>query len=117
MPAVEYMLHNTEGDHRRQVPGFIGDRGHWYNPSNHTYVGWVSNYADFYVPNTVKVLTKDDFRLRIESMHAQNPLKKAPPGAAGGPMFAEQSIDMTIEEVRASADAWFDNFVSENAHK
>ena len=116
MAVVEYMLHNIDGDHRRQVPGFIGDRGHWYNPTDHTYIGWVSDNRDFYVPDSVITLDMDSFVNRMLAMHQASPMRKPDPEAPG-PMGMMNGIDMTTEEVRSMAENWYANFVTENANK
>jgi hypothetical protein len=112
MAVVEYMLH-ADGP-RRQVPEFIGDRGHWYNPADHTYVGWVSDSPDFYVPDTIVSLTKEAFVSRALSIHAANPLRKM-----DSPVFnpGEEPVFMTDAEVTTHAETWYDNFVTTNTGK
>jgi len=112
MAVVEYMLLN-EGDHRRHTPGFIGDRGHWYNPADHTLVGWVKDNRDFYVPDTIVTLTKEQLVQRILGMHAVNPMRVNDPNFVP----SEQNqlpASMTEAEVRALVESWYDNFVAKN---
>lgn len=116
MAVVEYMLHNIDGDHRRQVPGFIGDRGHWYNPANHTYIGWISENRDFYVPDSVKRLTKEDFVQRQLLMHQNNKMVKPDPNFPASVNMGV-GIEMTEQEVRESVEIWYDNFVNDNVNK
>jgi hypothetical protein len=110
MAVAEYMLHNREGDRRRWVPGFIGDRGHWYNPANHTYIGWIPDQRDFYVPESVHILSKSDFVTRTLNMHSANPMSKRVANEDG----SESDVTMTNEEVTALAESWFDDFVTKN---
>lgn len=111
MPVVEYMQHK-EG-HRRLVPEYILDRGHWYNPADHTFVGWVEENPDYYVPELVQ-LDKAAFVARLLEIHADNPLRQTddtqllisetPPPA------------LTTEEVTALGESWYDAFVSKNTN-
>lgn len=110
MAVAEYMLTNNEGDHRRFVPGFIGDRGHWYNPVDHTFIGWISDNRDFYVPDTIVYLDKAAFVARILGMHAANPMRKMSPNPA------VQGDIMTEAEVTTMAEEWYDAFVEKNAN-
>lgn len=110
MAVVEYMLH-AQG-HTKQVPDFIGDRGHWYNPIDYTFVGWVSDKPDFYVPDTLVRLTKDAFLARTLAIHAVTPYKKN----VNASLPTEQ-IAMTVEEVTAWAGGWYDAFVLANTEK
>lgn len=107
MPVAEYMLHK-EG-HRRLVPEFIDDRGHWYNPVNHTYVGWIEENPDHYVPDTIVYLTKEQFVTRILGIHMVNPLlgSNDETGPNGDPL--------TNEQVQTLASDWYDAFVAKNS--
>jgi hypothetical protein len=112
MPVVEYMNHIYDGDHRRHIPGFIHDRGHWYNPSDETFVGWTRTKTNYYVPKTLKQLTKEDFVQRCLSMHNVEPIvvmqeTEDRPGGVFVPLQTE-------EEVRAFAENWYDEFVTRN---
>lgn len=114
MAVVEYMHHVYDGDHRRHIPGFIHDRGHWYNPIDHSWVGWTKTNPDFYVPDTLISLTREDFVQRCIRVHAVQPIMVAAPGSEGvGPMG--NMIPLTNDaEVRAYAEEWYDQFVARN---
>jgi hypothetical protein len=111
MAVVEYMLHVYDGDHRRHIPGFIGDRGHWYHPGNHTWVGWTKTNPDFYVPDTLVVLSKQDLADRCWAIHQIEPISVYNP-ANPGP--ENRIILQTEAEVRAHAEQWYDEFVARN---
>jgi hypothetical protein len=106
MPVAEYKLHK-EG-HRRLVPEFIDDRGHWHNPVNHTYVGWIEENPDHYVPDTIVYLTKEEFVTRALVIHANNPFRNSTE------MTFEDGDPLTTEQVTAMAETWYDNFVTKN---
>jgi hypothetical protein len=107
MPVAEYMLHK-EG-HRRLVPEFIDDRGHWYNPVNHTYVGWIEENPDHYVPDTIVYLTKEQFVTRILGIHAVSPLR------ASNDETGPNGEPLTNEQVQTLASDWYDAFVAKNS--
>lgn len=108
MAVAEYMLvMNSNG--RMEIPGFIGDRGHWYNPADNTYIGWIDDTREFYVPDTIVTLTKEELVQRQLTMHATTPMIK-PDGEPGA-----DPVQMTDEEVRASVEAWYDSFVEKNS--
>jgi len=108
MAVAEYMMHLSNGGHRKEVPGFIGDRGHHFNPIDNTFVGWIEDERDYYVPDTIVILTKEDFIARQLAIHAVYPMMKD----IGNP--EEEPVPMTEEEVRVASGAWYDEFVAKN---
>lgn len=112
MAVVEYMLHKYDGDHRYHIPGFIHDRGHWYNPSDSTWIGWTKTKPDFYVPDTLLQLTKEDFVQRCIRIHAVEPIMVQAPNSQPGSI---EMVPLASEaEVRAHAENWYDAFVTRN---
>lgn len=112
MAVVEYMNHVYDGDHRRHIPGFIHDRGHWYNPADESFVGWTKTKPDYYVPETLLQLTKEDFVQRCLRIHATQPIMVADPNSETPGM---NMVALTTEaEVRAMAEKWYDDFVARN---
>ncbi len=109
MAVVEYKDHVFHGDHRRLIPGFINNGGQWQNPKNYTFVGWIKENADYYVPwSTLKVLTKNDFIQRALEIHSENPLtSRIEPGNPGGEIKV-----LTEQEVTEQAGTWYDDYVS-----
>lgn len=109
MPVIEYkFIINDMG--KMQIPGYVEDRGHWYNPADHTYLGWVKPIADreYWVPDTIEEKTKAECVTRALAMHSANPMQKEDPDNEGS------FIDMTDAEVTADVEAWYDAFVSDN---
>lgn len=111
MAVVEYMLHRVNGKSKMEIPGFIGDRGHWFNSADHTYIGWVEDEREFYVPDSIESLTKEQFVTRTLGMHATNPMLKEMD--MENPEAEPEA--MTEAEVTAMAEAWYDDFVAKNA--
>jgi hypothetical protein len=107
MAVVEYMF-NIDDNGKRFIPGFIDNRGHWYDSATETYIGWVKDSRDFYVPDSLTTLSKEDLVQRQLSIHAVTPMQKR----------SEESMDstnMTDAEVRTLVENWYDNFVTENS--
>lgn len=111
MAVIEYMLEKRDATQRRWVPEWVGDRGHWYDPATETYVGWVDDVRDFYLPDTVVVLSKEDLVQRVLTMHATTPMMNVDPGNPE----SDNAVAMTEAEVRTMVEAWYDDFVAKNS--
>lgn len=110
MPLVEFKKHGVVGfPKRRQTPEFIQGSADFYNPTDHTYVGWVSSKGDYYVPDTVVHLSKQDFVDRMLRIHAVQPMTRPNPNA---PMIDSERQLMTIDEVTAYAEQTYDYIVN-----
>ena len=114
MPVVEYMLHRIpEG---KITPPFIQNGGHWWNPNDLTLVGWVESNPDYYIPETLVYLNREQFAQRALSMHATHPYrKKSPDSDPERDMPGGNEIIMTDEEVIEIANIWYDNYLLENS--
>ena len=110
MAVIEYMRHKD--GHKRQVPDFVGDRGHWMSPIDNSFIGWVDDVRDYYVPDTITTLTKAEFTTRQLTIHASNPFTKS---ANEGDGPGGERVEMTEAEVTAQAEAWYDDFVAKNS--
>jgi hypothetical protein len=107
MAIVEYMLNRNEQGHKI-VPPFIIDGGHWWNPADFTMVGWIEDQRDYYVPDSIIVLTKEQFAARMLAMHAASPFMSNPrPGLNEDSTLNEP---MTNEQVVEIANEWYDKF-------
>jgi hypothetical protein len=112
MAVIEYMMHRIDGSDRRAVPEFVGDRGHWMSPIDQTLIGWMDDIRDYYVPDTIVTLTKEQFVARQLNIHASHPfMKREELGAEPG----SEPTAMTEAEVTAQAEAWYDSFVEQNS--
>lgn len=106
MAVAEYMFQLQGG--KKVIPDFVEDRGHWYNSADHTFVGWIPDDRDFYVPDSIVYLEKEDLVQRLLGMHEVSSFKKsAEPGS--------EDEDMTEAEVREQAETWYDAFVAKNS--
>ena len=106
MAIVEYKLQKV-GKNALRAPDWVEDGGYWRNPADKTLIGWVPEEADreYYVPDTVVSLTRDEFIQRLKGMHAASPFVKN-----DGDPVVHEPVNMTEEEVVAMAGQWFDNF-------
>jgi len=111
MAVIEYMLHKD--GHKRQVPDFVGDRGHWMSPIDNSFIGWIDDVRDYYVPDTIVTLTKEQFVTRQLAIHAQVPMTRL---ADGAPSIMGDRVEMTNEEVTTQAQNWYDDFVAKNSN-
>ena len=110
MPVIEYKFQISETG-RKVIPGYVEDRGHWYNPADKTFVGWVKAEADreYWVPDTIEELTKAELVTRVLGMHAANPMMV---NDSDGTVTETQ---MTDAEVTTMVEAWYDECVTVNS--
>jgi len=107
MPIVEYKLHKVESGLR--TPLFVTDPGHWYNDSSKTYLGYVpsENERDYYVPDTITELTKQEVIDRVLAMYTDSPMQ-----------YHDEETDthtnMTVEEMTAEIGDWYDSIIKQN---
>lgn len=109
MAVIEYMMHRYEGGTRRKVPEWVGDRGHWMSPIDSSFIGWVDDVRDYYVPDSVVTYTKEQFVQRQLTIHASHPFVNRQDS-----LELEPTV-MTETEVRTMSEAWYDDFVSKNS--
>lgn len=103
MAVVEYMLNLENG--LLTTPEFIKDRGYFKNSAN-TFVGWVDDDREYYVPDTIITLSKTDVKNRVLAIHAESPFRYS-----GDPDYSQMSNTAVAE----MADSWYDEFVAKNS--
>lgn len=111
MPVAEYKLHRTLQKHIT-IPPFINNGGNWYSILDHTYIGWVDSNAEYYVPDTILTLNKQQFIERQLEIHRDQPWarRELSVDSNGGPV--EGAYDSS--EVPTVFGAWYDEFVTQN---
>lgn len=109
MAVIEYMMHRIGGGSVRAVPEFVGDRGHWMSPIDNSFIGWVDDNRDYYVPDTITVLTKQQFVDRQLNIHASHPFMNRVSESSS------EMVQMTEAEVITLAETWYDDFVVKNS--
>lgn len=117
MPLVEFMMHATSeigtqrtGMQRTKKPDFIRGSADYFNPADNTYVGWVADNRDFYLPDSVVVLTKETFVQRMLEIHQANPMKTPSELNEQGEFVEGEAL--TNEEVTAFASERYDYIVN-----
>jgi len=124
MAVVEYKMHIVGHRGQFQQPMWIREPGYFYNPDDKTRIGWVVDNAEYYVPDTVNSLTKEELVQRQLGIHANYP-ERVYIGDAGDEtelniqtnLNVQQEDtdnwrDKTDEEVRAEVEAWYDQYVT-----
>jgi hypothetical protein len=83
MKFYEYKRHLINGQLRD--PEFVVNGGHWFNSNDYTYVAVAPDVAEYYLPDTLQELTRDQLNSRVLSIHAHNPFMKfnGMPGSGG----------------------------------
>lgn len=74
MKFYEYKRHLINGQLRD--PEFVVNGGHWFNPVDFTYVAVSPDVAEYYIPDTLVELTRDQLNDRVLLIHSQTPFKK-----------------------------------------
>ena len=95
---LEYKLHAPMNGHGMSTPSFITNGGHWYNDDK--MIGVEPDSTEYYVPETVNVLTADQLKARQVAIHGVTPYKVM--GADGMPT----EVDMSDAEVETMVDDW-----------
>ena len=95
---LEYKLHAPMNGHGMSTPTFITNGGHWYNDNK--MIGIEPDTTEYYVPETVDVLTVADLKARQVAVHAVTPYKVV--GADGQPT----EVDMSNAEVETMVADW-----------
>lgn len=110
MAVIEYMLHRVNGGSRKEIPGFVGDRGHWMSPIDGSFIGWIDDDRDYFVPDTIESLTREQFISRQLAIHAQHPFQQEM-----DPTSETPPADLTEQEVTDLMGTWYDDFVTKNS--
>jgi len=116
MAVVEYKLHIVGHRGQSQQPMWIREPGHFHNPDDNTRIGWVIDNAEYYVPDTVVSLTKEELVQRQLGIHANHPERVYTGDETELDAQREDTDnwrDKTDAEVRAEVEAWYDQYVSD----
>jgi len=114
MAVVEYKNHvvGFRGEHRQ--PMWIREPGHYRNPDDHTIVGWIPDNAEYYIPDSLVTLTKEELVQRQLGIVANHP-ERIYVGDKDELWEQEEDTEnwrnKTDAEVRAEVEAWYDEYV------
>jgi hypothetical protein len=115
MAVVEYKLHIVGHRGQRQQPMWVRNSGNFVNPDDNTMIGWIVDNPKYYIPDTVLTLTKEELVLRQLGIHANHPQRvyigSEEENDAAQHIDAENWRNATDAEVRADAEAWYDQYV------
>ena len=108
--VFEYLM-NIDSFQRKRHPGWVEEKGHFHSPIDSSFIGWSPDAGsrDYYVPDTVTVLTKEELVQRQLTIHATYPMTKPDPDGTGDGSPEEGFINMTDAEVRSTVEAWYDS--------
>jgi hypothetical protein len=111
---VEYKLEKVRArSDAKKTPIWIDNGGHWYNSINNSYVGYIRDDVEYYIPSTLKTLTRDSFISRMQAIHASHPLYKTPPLADdSSPDVEAELVAYTDEELVTAMGSWWDTFTA-----
>lgn len=107
MPVIEYMF-QLDDKGKKIIPGFVKDRGYWYNETDNTYLGWLDSDRDYWVPDTIETKTKQQCLDRMLAIHTNDPITQPDPSDPGN------EIAMDSAEVTSMIETWYDSMVSRN---
>ena len=112
---VEYKLEKVRArSDAKKTPIWIDDGGYWYNSINHTYVGYIRDAVEYYVPSSLKELTRDSFISRMQTIHATHPLYKATADEETGVLDIDaELVAYTDEELITAMGSWWDSFTAD----
>lgn len=89
-------------NHKNGPPEFVTRGGSFFNPSDFTYVTHIPDDVQYYVPDTLLQLTKDQVKERALNIHGSTPFKMIDVSDNGDILR-----DMTDAEVLAWCDQYF----------
>jgi len=100
---LEYMLEKNH--HGVMAPSWVADGGYFGDWVANTLVGYTPDLANrnYYVPDTVTVLTKAELVTRALRLHAINPQTKMNPAEG---INVHPDIELTSDEVTTLVDTW-----------
>ena len=112
MPVVEYKMHVVTSRGGMTAPLWVDDGGYHTSPIDNTKVGWVLSDSDreYYVPDTVTELSKQDFIDRQLRIHAIQPIMDTRDSDGQQVSYALDSAGVTSE-----MGTWYDTFVSDHS--
>lgn len=92
----EYMLIREGG--KTLTPYWVEDGGVFYDPDNHTMVGWSPDFGKrvYYVPDSVVLLDKAEHVARALDIHARSPFVNL------------DGSQMSEAQATAFAESWYD---------
>lgn len=92
MAILEYKL--QADDTGMKTPAWVENGGYFYNPSDHTLIGWARDSAEWYTPDTVITLTPKELETRQLTIHSENPVMKMSDEGEESAMSVEEVVNV-----------------------
>ena len=70
--CVEYKLHRNDKG-QLHTPTWIEDPGYYHNPIDKTFIGFIPENPDWYIPDTIVPMPLEDFLSRGLAIHEKYP--------------------------------------------
>ena len=115
MAVVEYKLEIVGSRGQMKQPNWIRDAGHFHNPDDYTKIGWIVDNAEYYIPDTVVSLTKEELVTRQLGIHSNYPEQIYTGDETDEELQRDDTENWrnkTNAEVRAEVEAWYDDFTT-----
>jgi len=111
---VEYKLQKVRAhSDAKKTPIWIDNGGHWHSQINNSYIGYIRDDVEYYIPSTLEVQTKDSFITRMQTIHASYPIYREPVLLEDGTVdFDADPVPYTDEELITAMGSWWDTFTA-----
>ncbi len=100
---LEYKLHAPMNGHGMSTPTFITNGGHWCNDNK--MISVEPDTTEYYIPESVKVLTLDQLKARQVAIHAVTPFMKMDqenPGLETGDVMTDAEVETMVADWAAA---------------
>jgi len=102
MKFYEYKRHLINGQLRD--PDFVVNGGHWFNSADSTYVAVAPDVTEYYLPDTLTELSREQLNDRVLEIHSHVPFMRF--DGVRGSGGVETNIAMSNAEVIDYVSAW-----------
>ncbi len=100
---LEYKLHAPMNGHGMSTPTFITNGGHWHNDNK--MISVEPDTTEYYIPESVKILTLDQLKARQVAIHAVTPFRKMDhenPGQETGDVMTDVEVETMVADWAAA---------------
>ena len=100
---LEYKLHAPMNGHGMSTPTFITNGGHWCNDNK--MISVEPDTTEYYIPESVKVLTLDQLKARQVAIHAVTPFMKMDqenPNQETGDVMTDAEVETMVADWAAA---------------
>jgi hypothetical protein len=94
--VFEYMMHKTRDG--VQTPEWVENGDHFYHPDNKTYLMVVDADRNYYIPDSLTELSKEDVIDRITEINSITPIRIR---------TEDGKVDLKDSEIESYVDSWW----------